>query len=65
MGRFDTIALYTEGKMAMATTDFEIRQLLKAYRKELLRSLIDDERSSFKWLQETCETMSAARPGDR
>lgn len=29
--------------------------------KELLRSLIDDERSSFKWLQEACATMSAAK----
>ena len=29
--------------------------------KELLRSLIDDERSSFTWLQEACETMSAAK----
>jgi len=30
--------------------------------KELLRSFVDDEMSSTKWLLETCETLSAARP---
>ena len=30
--------------------------------KELLRSFIDDEMSSTKWLLEACETLSAARP---
>jgi hypothetical protein len=30
--------------------------------KELLRSFLDDEMSSTKWLLEACETLSAARP---
>jgi hypothetical protein len=30
--------------------------------KELLRSFVDDEMSSTKWLLEACETLSAARP---
>jgi len=29
--------------------------------KELLRSLVDDEMSSIKWLLETCQTLSAAK----
>jgi bacterioferritin (cytochrome b1) len=29
--------------------------------KELLRTIIDDEMSSIKWLQEACETLSAAK----
>jgi bacterioferritin (cytochrome b1) len=30
--------------------------------KELLRSLVDDEMSSIKWLLEACQTLSAAKP---
>jgi hypothetical protein len=53
----------------MATADFEVKQLLKAYRKglisdelkELLRSLVQDEMSSIKWLKEACALLNTAR----